>query len=92
MKHQYFPLSKRLTVSVRIISMMNFPCYGPVHVRLALSNTRVLTLSPTGIQHTFEGTLLPRTVLQWDTVFYGKQIRPSVPGGEGGAPPRKQWC
>ena len=50
--------------------MMNFPCYGPVHVRLALSNTRVLTLSPTGIQHTFEGTLLPRTVLQWDTVFY----------------------
>jgi hypothetical protein len=70
MKHQYFHLSKRLVISVRIMSMMNFPCYGPVHVRLALSNTSVLTVSPTGIQHTFEGTLLPRTTLQWDTVFY----------------------
>ena len=75
LKCRYFPMSKRLIVSVRIISMMNFQCYGPIHVRLALSNTCVVAVSPSGLQHTFEGTVLQRTSLEWETMLYVEYLQ-----------------
>ena len=74
LKYKYFQMSKRLLVSVRIISMMNFQCYGPIHVRLALSNTRVVAVSPSGLQHTFKGTVLQRTSLEWETMLYVERL------------------
>ena len=75
LKYRYFPTSKRLIVSVRILSMMNFKCYGPIHVRLALSNTCVVAMSPSGLQHTFEGTVLQRTSLEWETMLYVESLQ-----------------
>ena len=77
-RHRFFPLSGHVEITTQLISMMNFPCEGPVRLHLSISSAAESLVEPTamGLEHTFTGLFKPLCVMQFNTLVSVKRFGP----------------
>ena len=76
MNHRFYPLSGHIEITTQLISMMNFPCEGPVRLQLSISSTPEAIVEPTatGLEHVFTGLFKPQCVMQFNTLVLVKHF------------------